>query len=62
MTKKTDMRDQELLEADNPGDNAGGLWNSIASTFSSSTDNSAKDETLNIFCLASGHLYERLLK
>ena len=62
VSKKSDMRDQELLEADNSGDNAGGIWNSIASTFSSSSDAASKDETLNIFCLASGHLYERLLK
>ena len=64
VSKKLDMKDQELLEADSAGDNSGGLWNSIASTFSSSSGSeaSAKDETLNIFCLASGHLYERLLK
>ncbi len=49
---------------------AGGLWNSIASTFSSSSSGAEKggvagagdEETLNIFSLASGHLYERFIR
>jgi hypothetical protein len=45
------------------GGEEAGIWSSIKSTFSSSTDSSQEqDEGLNIFCLATGHLYERLLK
>ncbi len=45
------------------GGEESGLWSSIKSTFSSGGDSAEeKDEGLNIFCLATGHLYERLLK
>jgi hypothetical protein len=46
------------------GDEDSGLWSSIKSTFSSAGGEGGeeKDEGLNIFCLATGHLYERLLK
>ncbi|XP_059082867.1 UDP-glucose:glycoprotein glucosyltransferase 1-like [Tigriopus californicus] len=66
--KKPDKRNEELLEADAGSEEGqGGLWNSISNTFSSAGSTVAKseegdEEVLNIFCLASGHLYERLLK
>ncbi len=46
------------------GDEDSGLWSSIKSTFSSAGGEGGeeRDEGLNIFCLATGHLYERLLK
>ena len=64
VAKKADKHDEELLQSESGSDSpGGGLWNSITSTLTGSTGNEAdKDEPLNIFCLASGHLYERLLK
>ena len=72
MQKKADKRNEELLESDDDnagggGGGTGGIWDSIKSSLSGSDDKNKEDsdgeeETLNIFCLASGHLYERLLK
>ena len=63
VSKKNDMRDQELLESESSEDNSGGIWNSITSNLGlSSNEETATEETLNIFCLASGHLYERLIR
>ena len=63
VAKKPDKRDEELLQSEVVNDSSGGLWNSITSTLTGSNGNEAdNDEPLNIFCLASGHLYERLLK
>ena len=62
VAKKADKRDQELLQDAQDADQAGGLWNSITSTLTGSAKDDDKEETLNIFCLASGHLYERLLR
>ena len=66
MAKKADKKNEDLLEADKGKDDQG-LWGSIRSTFSSSSPSTTgnenpADEVINIFCLASGHLYERLLK
>ena len=57
--KKQEMRHEELLESDGDDDDDGdGLWSSITKTFSPSTASSAgedaEDDTLHIFCLASG--------
>ena len=57
--KKPEMRHEELLESDGDDDDDGnGLWSSITKTFSpspaSSSGDDTEDETLNIFCLASG--------
>lgn len=68
--KKPDKRNEELLEADGSEDEDEGLWGSLAKTFTGSSSpgssgdgaNGDDEEPLNIFCLASGHLYERLLK
>lgn len=65
VAKKADKLHEELLQADKDvNDDSNSIWNSITSTFGSSNDDSANEvtEPLNIFCLASGHLYERLLR
>ncbi|XP_034947696.1 UDP-glucose:glycoprotein glucosyltransferase [Chelonus insularis] len=58
VTKKPDKLNADLLADD---DTKSGIWNSISRTFGSD-DNEDKDEKINIFSLASGHLYERFLK
>ncbi|XP_057663509.1 UDP-glucose:glycoprotein glucosyltransferase [Diorhabda carinulata] len=55
--KKPDKMNVDLLSDE---DNGNGIWSSIASSFKSSEDE--QDEKLNIFSLASGHLYERFLR
>ncbi|XP_075236839.1 UDP-glucose-glycoprotein glucosyltransferase isoform X2 [Lycorma delicatula] len=61
VTKKPDKIGVDLLGDDD--DAQSGLWNSITSTFSgSSKDEVDEVETINIFSLASGHLYERFLR
>jgi len=65
VAKKPDKRDEELLQSEDKSDSSGGLWNSITSTLGVEKllkNDADSDEPLNIFCLASGHLYERLLK
>merc|ERR1712012_448095 len=62
---KPDKRNEELLPQDNSDDGSNDGWfKRITNKLSSSggSEASAKDETLNIFCVATGHLYERLLK
>ena len=66
VSKKPEKRNEDLLEADK-GKEDEGLWGSIRSTFGGSSSSPAApenpaDDVINIFCLASGHLYERLLK
>ncbi|XP_074098561.1 UDP-glucose-glycoprotein glucosyltransferase [Cotesia typhae] len=58
VSKKPDKMHTDLLADD---DNQSGIWNSISRTFGSD-DTEEKDEKINIFSLASGHLYERFLK
>ncbi|XP_076033465.1 UDP-glucose-glycoprotein glucosyltransferase isoform X2 [Oratosquilla oratoria] len=58
VAKKPGMQNVELLQEE---ENTGGLWNSITSTFSSSAGEEP-EETVNVFSLASGHLYERLMR
>ncbi|XP_063697044.1 UDP-glucose:glycoprotein glucosyltransferase [Culicoides brevitarsis] len=58
VTKKPGMHGIDLLsENDEPSKN--GIWSSIANTWSGGETES---ETINIFSVASGHLYERLLR
>ncbi|XP_045201595.2 UDP-glucose:glycoprotein glucosyltransferase 1-like isoform X2 [Mercenaria mercenaria] len=59
--KKPGMEKEKLL--DDSKEENGGLWNTISSSFSGG-DKSVEDsdQTLNIFSVASGHLYERLLR
>nr|XP_012149315.1 PREDICTED: UDP-glucose:glycoprotein glucosyltransferase isoform X2 [Megachile rotundata] len=59
VSKKPDKVEMDLLSED---DKSSGLWNSISRTFTTSDDSEDMDEKLNIFSLASGHLYERFLK
>ncbi|XP_005180667.1 UDP-glucose:glycoprotein glucosyltransferase [Musca domestica] len=64
VTKKPGMSQMDLLEDDNSQQQSG-IWNSIASSFGGGGGGSAGDEdseTINIFSVASGHLYERLLR
>ncbi|KAL4220092.1 UDP-glucose:glycoprotein glucosyltransferase 1 [Mactra antiquata] len=59
--KKPGMENEKLLYESK--EDEGGLWGTISSSFGGSDKtNEDKDETLNIFSVASGHLYERLLR
>lgn len=58
VTKKPDKLSDDLLGED---EQPSGIWDSITSTFSGS-GTEAVAETINIFSVASGHLYERLLR
>uniref|UniRef100_T1H138 Glucosyltransferase 24 catalytic domain-containing protein n=1 Tax=Megaselia scalaris TaxID=36166 RepID=T1H138_MEGSC len=58
VAKKPDKMNADLLSDDE--DNSGGIWNSITSSFGGSSED--EGETINIFSVASGHLYERLLR
>lgn len=63
VSKKPGKAGADLLGDDNGQQS--GIWNSITSTFSSSNNNAGEGEqveTINIFSVASGHLYERLLR
>ena len=65
VAKKPDKRNEELLPQDNSDDGSNDGWfSSITNKLSSGGDAEAADEDqgLNIFCVATGHLYERLLK
>ncbi|CAG9768969.1 unnamed protein product [Ceutorhynchus assimilis] len=55
--KKPDKYNLDLLSED---DGNGGIWNSITSSFGGKEEET--EEKLNIFSVASGHLYERFLK
>ncbi|KAJ8920947.1 hypothetical protein NQ315_015740 [Exocentrus adspersus] len=55
--KKADKMNVDLLADD---DTNSGIWNSITSSFTGHEEDS--EEKLNIFSLASGHLYERFLR
>lgn len=75
--KKKDQRYRELLEDDKSDDGLTDIWGSIRSTMwsGSQSDNNqeakqldtkltrtSENNRINIFSLASGHLYERLLR
>ncbi|XP_067949349.1 UDP-glucose:glycoprotein glucosyltransferase 1-like [Watersipora subatra] len=62
--KREGMESEDLLsDSEDEGEESGGLWNSISSTLGGGTVvDEEKDEHLNIFSLASGHLYERLMR
>ncbi|XP_018026730.1 UDP-glucose:glycoprotein glucosyltransferase 1 isoform X2 [Hyalella azteca] len=68
VAKLPGKQDMDLLNEDDKDDEAGGLWNTITSTFSSGEESSDasvsgdSSETINIFSVASGHLYERFLR
>ncbi|CAB0002117.1 unnamed protein product [Nesidiocoris tenuis] len=61
VTKKPDKVNVDLLGDDN--EEQQGIWGSITSTFGGREEGGAeKDEVINIFSVASGHLYERFLR
>uniref|UniRef100_A0A0A9Y4P1 UDP-glucose:glycoprotein glucosyltransferase n=2 Tax=Lygus hesperus TaxID=30085 RepID=A0A0A9Y4P1_LYGHE len=61
VTKKPDKVNVDLLGEDNEENQ--GLWGSITSTFGGRDESpNEKDEVINIFSVASGHLYERFLR
>ncbi|CAH0557003.1 unnamed protein product [Brassicogethes aeneus] len=55
--KKPDKANMDLLSED---EGNAGIWNSITSSFSANEN--GEEEKLNIFSVASGHLYERFLR
>lgn len=58
VTKKPGKANADLLSEDK--DAGGGIWDSISSIVG--TGDNQDQEVLNIFSVASGHLYERLLR
>ncbi|CAG9108221.1 unnamed protein product [Plutella xylostella] len=60
VSKKADKQHLDLL-ADGDEKSSGGIWNSIASSFSGAEETDSED-TINVFSVASGHLYERFLR
>ncbi|GBP59650.1 UDP-glucose:glycoprotein glucosyltransferase [Eumeta japonica] len=61
VSKKPDKQHLDLL-VENDDKNSGGIWNSIASSFGGGEESEAGDDTINVFSVASGHLYERFLR
>ncbi|RVE50987.1 hypothetical protein evm_004396 [Chilo suppressalis] len=61
VSKKPEKQHLELL-VENDEKNSGGIWNSIASSFGGGEDQESQDEIINVFSVASGHLYERFLR
>jgi len=65
VSKKPDKRNENLLPSEDEDEGSDGWFSSITNKFSGGKDATAtdgEDEGLNIFCVATGHLYERLLK
>ncbi|KAL7645301.1 UNVERIFIED_CONTAM: hypothetical protein RMT77_003687 [Armadillidium vulgare] len=61
VTKKPDKQNVDLLADED--EESGGLWGTISSTFSKhDKDDDEEDKYINIFSVASGHLYERFLR
>lgn len=60
VAKKPEKKHEKLLQDDDQEPQ--GLWNSISSSFSGQKGEEDRDVTLNIFSVASGHLYERFLR
>lgn len=60
--RKPGMEGADLLGGEGD-ESSGGLWDSISSIVSSdSKKKTTTDETINIFSVASGHLYERFMR
>ncbi|KAJ8309822.1 hypothetical protein KUTeg_011687 [Tegillarca granosa] len=59
VAKKPDKMNEELLKDE---DDDKSLWDSISSTISGDKKEEDPDKTLNIFSVASGHMYERLMR
>jgi UDP-glucose:glycoprotein glucosyltransferase len=62
VTKKPEKIHESVLDGGNENEDPS-IWSSISSAFSSKTTNKEeKEEQINVFSVASGHLYERFLK
>lgn len=64
VAKRRGMERENLLD-ENGGQQqqqqeGGGLWNKVSSMFSDKKQQ--QNKTINVFSLASGHMYERLMK
>lgn len=60
--RKPGMEGKDLL-GDSDSSQSGGLWDSLSSIVGSdSKEKVPQDETINVFSVASGHLYERFLR
>ncbi|XP_052784039.1 UDP-glucose:glycoprotein glucosyltransferase 1-like isoform X2 [Mya arenaria] len=63
VAKKPGKDKEKLLDDSKDEEGASGIWDTISSSFSGGEKSTEdKDQTLNIFSVASGHLYERLLR
>jgi len=64
VSKKADKRGEDLLPSDDAEEGGDGWFSSITNKFGGAKEGEEEqeDEGLNIFCVATGHLYERLLK
>lgn len=62
VARKPDQQNADLLADDKDG--ASGIWDSIKNTVTGggAEDEEAGGEVINIFSVASGHMYERLLR
>lgn len=62
VSKKKGMEKEKMLD-DNGKEEDKGIWDTISSSWTGGEPSADdKDQTLNIFSVASGHLYERLLR
>ncbi|KAJ7328106.1 UDP-glucose:glycoprotein glucosyltransferase 1 [Desmophyllum pertusum] len=60
--RKPGMEGKDLL-SESDSKSSGGIWDSLSSMVGSETkEELPKDETINVFSVASGHLYERFLR
>ncbi|TPX66082.1 hypothetical protein SpCBS45565_g04732 [Spizellomyces sp. 'palustris'] len=60
--KKLGREQEDILAAENAENGEGkGLWNQIKANFFSSSASTSANATINVFSVASGHLYERFL-
>lgn len=64
VSKKADKINENLLDDKDNDKESGSIWDSITNTFvgGSSESKETQDNVLNIFSVASGHLYERLMR
>lgn len=65
VSKKADKINENLLDEKDDEDESGGIWSSLTSSIMGGATkevNENDDNILNIFSVASGHLYERLLR
>ncbi|KAK7090839.1 UDP-glucose:glycoprotein glucosyltransferase 1-like isoform X2 [Littorina saxatilis] len=60
VAKKPGKQQENLLQDDD--DESHGLWDSISNSFSGTKGEEDAEDTINIFSVASGHLYERFLR